>query len=501
MTSQNREVFLCLKGTFFLKQKIAKFAAIVVSLIISICMIIPANTINSIAQDLQRSNPNNPTYQTKNEKGIPKLELNENYKSPGTHEADLETSLASKPAYETGSALDPSYQLSELSDEARNSSEKETKSKPIQLDEKGVIDKLKNATEDKEKATDTKKEYILEDGSRLVQQKLFSSKILNEKGEKVELDTSIQEKQENGEIVLSQGNGRLKPVYKEISKNGITVNTPVGAIAFQPLNAQISQPAIESNAVVYKNVWKDVDLVYEYKGDAVKEYMVLQKKPRSNSFAFRVNGAELSNSKEVNNGIDLKVGDTDLHIEPLYIKANKIGPVTEDISKQSADKDIITIEFDQKWLDNLKDENYPVSVDPGVIYGSRNINNPNGNVVSYKSDGYVCPYLSCDLNTGALQNNGLKSWRAVAVVDYSEIMGANKNLLDANIFMPMSTNWWNNNYNWNQNTSLYVTHAACWGHNCITGAPQISATFTQNGNIPALPLLNFLGITTLTVVL
>ena len=332
---------------------------------------------------------------------IPKLELDPNYKAKDVKNTNLDTAKTITPPYESGIALDPKFETAEISKTTKDSKEFKIKDIADSNFKSDLQLKRNTAKEDIAKSTDKSKEFVANDGTRFAEQKLFSNKILNEKDEKVELDTKVVEKTEKGEKYLTQGNGKLKPEYRDIATQGVNVKTPAGDVIFKALEAQKSVPTIDADAVVYKNVWDGVDVVYEYQGDAIKEFIVINKKIKTNTFSFQVDGATMTNSEKVKNEVDLKINGKDARINPVNIAVTKLGPISEDIISQSAKGNILTITLDQKWIDSLQSDNYPLSIDPGIIYGSNPVQNGTA-FYSYKSDGYICNYDYCDMNTGGI---------------------------------------------------------------------------------------------------
>lgn len=386
-----------------------------------------------------------------------------------------------------GTGTDPTEKLSIIPDSVRVDSQEEVVEDASTWDEKKIQQmKIKNSDKAK-RISENKVEYDIGNNVKIVEQTI---KPETEKVGDTYKKISNKPRRDMSSNYYADS-GELDVKYSNFLKSGITLTSPDGNITIKPKNVGSIKAATEANAVIYRNVWKYIDLVYEYEGDAIKEYIVIKKRTDTTVFEFSVEGGSISNSPTVKGGIDIKVGTGDMYIEPLTVFATNIGPVTDDIITQEAiDDHTIRVTLDKEWLKKLPNENFPISIDPGVIWGQRGVANSNREYRSYKSNGYTCNYSYCDINTGGLYDGGLKNWRGIALLDYTELQG--KNFLGAYIQMSMSTK----SYRWNGFYDTYsritVAHAECFGYNCIGGSPAASAFITRSGTIDVYPLIKYL---------
>lgn len=59
--------------------------------------------------------------------------------------------------------------------------------------------------------------------------------------------------------------------------------------------------------MIYKNAWTGIDIQYIYDGYSIKENIIVNKEYKQTKFEFAISGGMLSNSKEVKEGIDIRI--------------------------------------------------------------------------------------------------------------------------------------------------------------------------------------------------
>ncbi len=242
--------------------------------------------------------------------------------------------------------------------------------------------------------------------------------------------------------------------------------------------------------VEYKNVWKNVDLVYEYKSVNLKESIVINGPLSETTFVFDISGAKLG-MQNADGEINLEGPLSDkIRFSSLSVNVNKKGIISEAPAKQyvGADGKSIVIEIDSEWLSRQDKESYPIVIDPSAQVVNYISGSPYKNYTAYKSDGYACGSSVCYVNTGGLYDVGAKYWQTVMHVPYDQVSG--RQLLGAYLYMPMSTApGWNGTYD---NRTVYVNWANCSGYNCVGAGPTIAGTVGADGTLDVTSLIQWM---------
>lgn len=244
----------------------------------------------------------------------------------------------------------------------------------------------------------------------------------------------------------------------------------------------------DTDVITYPNVWDGVDLVYEYHGDSVKEFIVLNKQPNNSEFSFTVSGGvSLRISSSIPGAIEaVKDGQVLFVLPPLSVNVKGRGQVNDSSAAYKLAGNTVTVSLSPDWLSQQSSQNYPITVDPTVTI---NITNASNDYWAYKSDGYVCPSSSCWLYAGNLQDNGTKYWRTAAHVPFTVADG--KDVLSARLYLskPTTGGWWGTD----AAARYWVTRASCLGFNCIdSGAPWMPITVSTSGNADITQLVNYM---------
>ena len=295
--------------------------------------------------------------------------------------------------------------------------------------------------------------------------------------------------------------GPLKTSFQTLNKNeGVSIgasNQPY--IAMVPQNAKEGvkpETSRQNNVdyVTYKDVWQNVDLVYEYRGDIIKENIVINKKPQTNRFSFTVGGdVTLRYSKEVQGAIEvIKDGKQIYLIPPLTVSARLKGPVGDSGADLSFSGNTITTSVNWSWLDTLKPNNYPVVIDPVVQphYAWYETAGGYSDYTAFKSDGYICSLAQlCWQNVGTLQDNGTKTWRTVMHIPLDAAIGKEVSQAYVNMYQMTGPGW----YGATTPGRYWLTWATCPGYNCISGdRPWIPITIGTEGHADITPLIQYM---------
>ncbi|HET7302106.1 MAG TPA: PA14 domain-containing protein, partial [Candidatus Saccharimonadales bacterium] len=293
-------------------------------------------------------------------------------------------------------------------------------------------------------------------------------------------------------------NGPLTAQFQTLRDgNGVTVGVGNDTVTLRPQNANDVKPEVtkgkdgEADAVTYKNVWDGVNLVYQYHGDSVKEYIAIQKPTTQTNFSFAVDGAvTLRQSTEVEGGIDvIKDGQAMFTLPKLSVTAAKLGPVQNSGVKYQLYGNTVSVSLSERWLASQPDDGYPIVVDP-TIYPHSAVNYATSKMYSYKSDGYTCSLANCNMNVGQIQDNGTKYWRSLIHIPFNVNPGATVSQATIYLNKPGSYPGWTGT---DAGARYWVTYAKCNGYNCIgDGAPWMPVNVDTQGSGDIKDLVNWM---------
>ena len=209
----------------------------------------------------------------------------------------------------------------------------------------------------------------------------------------------------------------LPTVY--MSENGVSLSYGKNVISFTAEECASSEAEYikgenGKDKVVYKNVFAPgVDLEYHAQFSGVKENIILNTKPQSNTFLFRIktNGAYLQNENGTVLILDEK-GEGIGYIGELYIydAEGKTGSGEVQLEEiKAGDEYLYTVTVDNEYL-NSADTVYPVTVDPEYIY-------QNGDTYYDSAFSYIAPsyyYLIPSASQAVLNEQSMFGLRMIA---------------------------------------------------------------------------------------
>lgn len=291
-------------------------------------------------------------------------------------------------------------------------------------------------------------------------------------------------------------NGSIKAHFETIGKGGIRLVLDGKALTLHPKTDRRVRPQKETDKrgntyVIYKNVWDNVDLLYEYHGVTIKENIIIRKASATGSFKFDVQGAPIRGSAD---GKEILVGgdfEGRLKFGGVSVQAGKSGVQSKAPIKQTAAAgNVIAVDLKTDWIAKQSKDSFPIVIDPAPVdlYGIPG--GAQGQYFSYKSDGYSCNWTNCPINVGGLNDGGAKHWRSMMRLPFDNASG--RQLLGADIYLPMSVNpnWWNGTYD---TRTVWVTWAPCFGYNCTNGgAPVIAGQVSSTGQFSITPLIQWM---------
>lgn len=295
-------------------------------------------------------------------------------------------------------------------------------------------------------------------------------------------------------------NGPVQAAFQTFNGNdGVTVTHEGKSVTLKPQNANDNvKPSVtkgengEADNITYKNVWDGIDLVYQYHGDNVKEYIVVNKKVEQPNFGFTVEGdATLQESSIVKGGVDVvKDGKALFTLPSLTVNVENRGPVKDSGAKYTIKDNTVQVSVGKDWLNSQKSDNFPVVIDP-TIYPHSVVNYATSKMYSHKSDGYTCDLSNCLMNVGQLQDNGTKYWRSLIHIPFTLNPGASVTQATIYLNKPQNAPFWTGS---DAGARYWVTYAECNGFNCIgAGAPWMPVNIDSQGSGDIKDLVNWMA--------
>jgi len=213
----------------------------------------------------------------------------------------------------------------------------------------------------------------------------------------------------------------LKPIF-----DGVTVEAEGRTITFKPMGARDIVPVKSSDSgVIYKDVWPNVDIEYELRGQAVKEIIIVKDKSAQTSFDFAVDGGKVVNHPTQEGALAIEGLSDDYKISQLSLDVNGRGVISEKRVSQAPTEAGMRIQLDKEWFNSQDAKSFPMRIDPTFTKQSQI------SLKMFKSDGYSCDGSICYINTGSLYDGGWKHWRTLINIPYTELQ--NKTVLNADL--------------------------------------------------------------------
>ncbi|KAB1438078.1 DNRLRE domain-containing protein [Candidatus Galacturonibacter soehngenii] len=233
---------------------------------------------------------------------------------------------------------------------------------------------------------DTKEEDIKEnkknnDISMLIQEKILSNqRIIKDEENTTIKDESIQTETEEEEVIKeikevvtayknSSNNMEVILPGEASESNGITLNKDDFSITLQPVEGDYSKVAVKENAILYNQVYENIDIQYTVDTFGVKEDIILNEKTDKNIYTYELSKKGLS-ARLIDNVVYLfKEGE---NIPSMLLSAplmkDEAGAESKNITLSLEEKEgnyIVSMEADETWL-NSDERVYPIHIDPSI---------------------------------------------------------------------------------------------------------------------------------------
>lgn len=342
--------------------------------------------------------------------------------------------------------FNPNYQLAPLP------SEKPADKRTITADDVGVNQELArpkldnpkgHKSEETSKRTAFSSTYINNDGTRSLQWTPYQQNYkkdgkwqkLNDKlkpEEKPKPEASLWQKMTGTEPKAEAPSkftvdaGNLKSEFKPLAE-GLTITVEKKTFTITPEGAKNATPEqLDDRSVIYRDVWKDTDIIYEMRGESIKEIIVLKSKDAKANYRFNVKDAKVIAHPSRNGELAIEGLSEDYSFSSLTLDLQDRGVISEQRVTQTAGKDgkSIDVVMDADWLKKQPASSFPMRIDPSFQRAATSY-------WMFKSDGYSCGASNCYANVGAINDGGWKNWRTYAQFPYGDMAG--KKILNANM--------------------------------------------------------------------
>ncbi|HMS93171.1 MAG TPA: PA14 domain-containing protein [Candidatus Saccharibacteria bacterium] len=243
-----------------------------------------------------------------------------------------------------------------------------------------------------------------------------------------DIDNRLEQKRAADGTRLFEGKaGAMSSTIKKLSQ-GIEVDAEGKSIVVKPVGANDVQPErVDDRTVIYRNVWKNVDIEYELRGESVKEVIIVRDKNAPTVFDFNVSGGQVVYHPERKGELAIKGLPNDYSFSALTLDVNGRGVIDEERIAQVPTSTGIQIAFDEGWFKSQPASAFPMRIDPTLTRQG----DASYSYKMIKSNGYQCNATNCYISTGSINDGGWKHWRTYIRFNYDVLSG--KNIISANM--------------------------------------------------------------------
>lgn len=255
---------------------------------------------------------------------------------------------------------------------------------------------------------------------------------------------------------------------------GLQITAEGKTITIKPQGARNATPEQKDDrTVIYRNVWPQVDLEYELRGETVKEIIVVKSKAAQATYNFTVEGGTVVDHPTRKGELTIAGMPEEFSFSALTLDVNEIGVISEPRVTQTATPTGIKVVMDQKWVQSQPAKAFPMRIDP--TFGKQS----EISYRIYKSDGYSCNASNCYANIGTIDDGSgwWRNWRTYVNFPYNELNG--KKVINANLhgYFKYGAN------GITDNRTIYMGHATCLAFGCpgnLVGSTTAGTDFDIN---------------------
>lgn len=429
------------------------------------------------------------------------------FSAPGGMRPTTATTLAANDAKPTGLSAILGKSSTTLAGEALNAISKQPKITPHELTDK---------------RTATSSTSIKADGS-LVQTNYLTPHFYKKGSDWTTINTALTEDKNAGDSgnVVGETFGKVESLFSspnnftvtdndwlarfspsDFNKGMVRIKQGNDQIGFSPVNANKVDPVITTDksgqqTVHYYNLWDGIDVEYIVQNAELKENVILKNKDVANTVSFNLIGAKLKKNTSTDPNTPPYTIDGALNnqfnIAPANLILNSFGLVTDASNfSQTYSSNTITLSVNANFLKGLPAKAFPAVIDPTTVrsyYGTRY---GGVNYISFKSDGYICPWTVCNTYVGSLydSNYNLRYWRSAFFSPYDQFRDPNTHLLNATLHLEqLFVGHWSGT---TDTHNYQIGHATCLNSfNCVDGVWD-SANIGTAGDMDVTNLYNYL---------
>jgi len=318
--------------------------------------------------------------------------------------------------------------------------------------------------------------YLNSDGTKSLVHTVGISNFKDGQGNWQSVDMTLVQDKADG-LWKSKAND-WQAQFGKIASGGVHVVRGAQNFSFKAIGANDVAPIVSgtgtNQTVMYKSVWRGIDLQYVLTGDALTETIVIRSKVAQSSYSFDFQGANLKPHDSLPGAFDLDGQLSGFGIGAPSIATFDNGPiVSKSLVSQVLAGHQLQIKLDSAWLAKQAVSAFPVTIDPTVQqYSDAGATQANANYLNFDNGG-MCP-TGCGWGTGYGNSTGVQdsndTWRFAYHVSYTGSGIPPGYFVHAEQYLEMPDPDGIHNWGTTSSQSITAMHASCLNSiNCIDG--------------------------------
>jgi len=333
---------------------------------------------------------------------------------------------------------------------------------------------------------ETSRTYHVGDGKYVTEFGGYTGTYIDEAGEAQLIDNTLEKVPEQSDepYYENASNAYQVRIPEILSGNtGIKVIKDGHVLELSPLDGDLTRPNVKDNAILYNDVFENIDYQYTVVGNSIKEDIILRERTERASFSMAIDAGGLKIKEKEGVILIYEDDETDpvfcLTAPQMYDAA---GETSLNVMLSLMESDgvyTVTVTPDAAWL-AAKERAYPVRIDPSTVsidasqIGLYGVEEGSPNLI-IGDNRY--PYVGYD--DGIASGNWIFNTQHMMTRTYIDVnydftsLGANARIDSASFNIHQSTNFSNQATKF----GLYVMDDA-WNPNTITWNSQLTANHT-----------------------